>query len=73
MRLLMLREYDTLTLRVSYSQQLTEVATKKTSIGDCQYHRLTTLVNSTSTAVLIDLPPKGAKFCHTSNILLVGH
>ncbi len=36
---------------------------------DC---RLTTLVNCASTALLIGLPLKGAKFCHTSNILLVG-
>jgi hypothetical protein len=33
---------------------------------------LRTLVNSTSTASLIGLPPKGAEFCHTSNRLLVG-
>jgi hypothetical protein len=32
-----------------------------------------TLVNSASMALLIGLPPKGAKFCHTLNILLVGH
>jgi hypothetical protein len=46
---------------------------KKTTIGDHQYCQLTTLVNSTSTALPIGLPPKEAEFCHTSNILLVGH
>ncbi len=45
---------------------------KKTIIGNCQYYRLTTLVNSTSTTLPNGLLPKGAKFCHTSNILLVG-
>jgi hypothetical protein len=38
---------------------------KKTTIGDHQYRRLTTLVNSTSTAPPISLLPKGAEFCHT--------
>jgi hypothetical protein len=52
---------------------LIAVATKKTTIGNTDDHRLTTLVNSASTAPPISLPPKGAKFCHTSNILLVGH
>jgi hypothetical protein len=42
-------------------------ATKTTTIGDRQYRQLTTLVNSTSMAPLIDLPPKGAKFCRNSN------
>ncbi len=70
---LTMRVYGTLTLRVSYSQQLTEAAMKKTTISNCQYCWLTSLVNSTSTAPPIGLPPKGAKFCHTLNILLVGH
>jgi hypothetical protein len=48
-------------------------ATKKTTIGDTADCQLTTLVNSAATAALIRLPPKGAKFCHTSNRLLVGH
>ncbi len=55
---------------------LTAAATKKTTIGDTEGRRLTTLVNSASTAALIGLPPKGAKFCHTSNTsnrLSVGH
>ncbi len=59
-------------LRVSYSQQLSAAATKKTTIGNSQYPRLMSLVNSASTAQPIGLPLKGAKFCHTSNILLVG-
>ncbi len=46
---------------------------KKTTIGNTEDCRLTTLVNSTSTAPPIGLPSKGANFCHTSNILLVGH
>ncbi len=66
-------EYDTHMLRVSYSQRLTPAATKKTTRGNCQYHILTTLVNSVSTAPPIGLPPKEAKFCHNLNILLVGH
>jgi hypothetical protein len=56
----------------SYSQRLTAVATKKHTIGDCQYHGLKTLVKSASTVPLNGLLPKGAKLCHTSNILLVG-
>jgi hypothetical protein len=52
---------------------LTAVATKKTTIGDTDDRRLTTLVNSASMAPPISLPPKIAKFCHTLNILLVGH
>ncbi len=51
---------------------LTVAATKKTTIGDTDDCGLTTLVNSASTAPLIGLPPKGAKFCHTLDILLVG-
>jgi hypothetical protein len=46
---------------------------KKTTIGKVDNRRLMTLVNSASTAAPIGLPPKGAKFCHTSNRLLVGH
>jgi hypothetical protein len=49
---------------------VTAAATKKT-IGNRQYSQITTLVNSASTALPIGLPPKGAKFCQTSNILLV--
>jgi hypothetical protein len=45
---------------------------KKKTIGKTDNHVYTTLVNSASTALPIGLPPKGAKFCHTSNILLVG-
>ncbi len=59
-------EYHTL------SGYVTVVATRKTTIGNHQYRQLTTLVNSTSTLPPIGLLPKGAKFCHTSNILLVG-
>ncbi len=43
---------------------LIATATKKT-IANTDDHRLTTLVNSTSTALPTGLPPKGAKFCHT--------
>ncbi len=48
---------------------------KKNNIGNCQYCQFTTLVNSTSPAPPIGLPPKMAKFCHTSNrfFCLVGH
>ncbi len=42
-------------------------ATKKTTIGNTDNRRLTTLIHSASTAPPISLPPKGAKFCHTSN------
>jgi hypothetical protein len=52
---------------------LTVAATTKTTIGNAGNRRLTTLVNSTSTLLPIDLPPKGAEFCHTSKILLVEH
>ncbi len=51
---------------------LTAAATKKIKIDNTDNHQLTNLVNSTSTVLPIGLPPKGAKFCHTSNILLVG-
>jgi hypothetical protein len=46
---------------------------KKITISNTDNFQITTLVNSASTAPLIGLPPKGAKFCHTSNRLLVGH
>jgi hypothetical protein len=46
---------------------------EKITIGDTDDRRFTTIVNSASTALLIGLPPKGAKFRHTSNRLLVGH
>jgi hypothetical protein len=49
------------------------VATKNTTISNNDNCQLTTLVNSASTAPLIGLPQKDAEFCHTSNILLVGH
>jgi hypothetical protein len=55
-----------------YFAMLTVRAMKKTTISDAYDRRLRTLVNSASTAPLIGLPPKGAKFCHTLNILLVG-
>jgi hypothetical protein len=42
-------------------------------IGNTDKYRLTTLFNSASTAPQIGLLPKGAKFCHTLNILVVGH
>jgi hypothetical protein len=45
---------------------------KKPKIGDCQYCQYKILINSASTAPLIGLPPKGAEFYHTSNIMLVG-
>ncbi len=51
---------------------LTMAAAKKTTIGDTDNCQLMTLVNSASTAPPIGLPPKRAKFCHTSYILLVG-
>jgi hypothetical protein len=51
---------------------LSAVATKKTTIGNTDNCWLMTLVNSAETVPLIGLPPKGAKFCHTLNILLVG-
>jgi hypothetical protein len=46
---------------------------QKTTIGNTDNCQQTTLVNSASTALPIFLPPKMAKFCHTSNRLLVGH
>ena len=41
---------------------LTAAATKKTTIGDTEGRRLTTLVNSASTAPPIGRPPKGPSF-----------
>jgi hypothetical protein len=51
----------------------TAAATKKPTIGNTIDCRFTTLVNIASMAPPIGLPPKGAEFCHTLNILLVGH
>jgi hypothetical protein len=51
---------------------LTAAATKKTTISNTDNRRLKTLVNSASTTPPIGLPPKGAKFCHIYNRLLVG-
>ncbi len=45
---------------------------KKTTISNTDDCQLTTFVNSASMAPPIGLPPKGGKFCHTLNILLVG-
>jgi hypothetical protein len=52
---------------------LTAAATKTKPIGDDDDCQFTIIVNSTSTAAPIGLPPKMAKFCHTSNRLLLGH
>ncbi len=49
-----------------------QVATKKTTIGNTDDRHFTTWFNSASTTVPISLPLKMAKFCHTSNRLLVG-
>jgi hypothetical protein len=51
---------------------LTAAATKTKLIGDYDDRQFTIIVNSTSTAALIGLPPKMAEFCHTSNRLLLG-
>jgi hypothetical protein len=40
---------------------------KTKPIGDDDDRRFTIIVNSASTAASIGLPPKMAKFCHTSN------
>jgi hypothetical protein len=48
-------------------------ATKKATIGNTDDCQLMTLVYSASTVPPIGLPQKGAKFCHISNRLLVGH
>ncbi len=50
----------------------TAAATKTTTNGNTDDRQFMTIVNSASTAALIGLPPKMAKFCHTSNRLLVG-
>jgi hypothetical protein len=44
----------------------------ETTISNTDNCGLKTFVNSASTALPIGLLTKGAKFCHTSNILLVG-
>jgi hypothetical protein len=49
------------------------VITLKTTISDADDCGKTTLVNSASPALPFGLPSKGANFCHTWNILLVGH
>ena len=51
---------------------LTAAATKTKPIGDCDDCRFTIIVNSASTAAPIGLPTKMAKFCHTSDRLLLG-
>jgi hypothetical protein len=51
---------------------VTVAAKKKTTISDTDDCQLPTLVNSASAAPPIGLAPKGAKFCHTPNRLLVG-
>jgi hypothetical protein len=51
---------------------VTAAARKTKPFGDYDDRRFTAIANSASTAVPIDLPPKMAKFCHTSNRLLVG-
>jgi hypothetical protein len=48
---------------------LTAAATKTKPIGDCDDRRFTIIVNSVSMAAPIGLPPKMAKFSHTSNRL----
>jgi hypothetical protein len=45
---------------------------KTKPIGDNDDRRFTIIVNSASKAAQIGLPPKMAKFCHTSNRLLLG-
>jgi hypothetical protein len=50
-----------------YYATLTAAATKTNPIGDDDNRQFTIIVNSTSTAAPIGLPPKTAKFCHTSN------
>jgi hypothetical protein len=46
---------------------------QKTKFCNTDNCGLMTLVSSASTALPIELLPKMAKFCHTSNRLLVGH
>ncbi len=54
-----------------YYAMLSAAATKKTTIGNTDDRQLRrTLVNIASTAPTIGLPLKGAKLCHTLNILL---
>ncbi len=55
-----------------YYTTLTAVATKTKPVVDCDNHRFTTIIKSTSTAPTISLPSKEAIFCHTLNIFLVG-
>jgi hypothetical protein len=56
-----------------YYARLTAAAKKTKPIGDDDDHQFMIIVNSTSTAAPIGLPPKMAKFCHTFNRLLLGH
>ncbi len=65
-------EYDTLTA-VWLCYYDISGGNKKMTIGNTDDCRLTPLVNSASTVLSISLPLKRAKFCHTLNILLVGH
>jgi hypothetical protein len=46
---------------------------KTKPIGNDDDRRFMIIVNSASTAAPIGLPPKMAKFCHTSNRSLLGH
>jgi hypothetical protein len=55
-----------------YYATLTAAATKTKPIGDDDNCRFTIIVNSSSTAAPIGLPPKMAQFCHTPNRLLLG-
>ncbi len=50
-----------------YYATLTAAATKTKPIGNYDDRQFTIIVNSASTAAPIGLPPKMAKFCHTSN------
>jgi hypothetical protein len=52
---------------------LTAADTKTKPIGDCDDCQFSIIVNSASLVAPICLLPKMAKFCHTSNRLLVGH
>ncbi len=54
-----------------YYAMLTATLRKKQQSAILISCRLRTLVNSTSTAALVGLPPKEAEFCYTSNRLLV--
>jgi hypothetical protein len=51
---------------------LTAAATKTKPIGDDDDRRFTIILNSASMVAPIGLPPKMAKFCHTSNRSLLG-